>query len=124
MRLKRSRLKQYYHRKRIIVKDKEGGTSESFDPALPFTAEVWPAGGKLQAEMYGERLAYIRNIRIDGKYEIHPDGKGILHYVCSDMDLVEGDGICLYVSGDSEPDYKVISIRPDRFLRLEAEKRR
>ena len=124
MRLKRSRLRQYYHRKKTVKKDKEGGTSEEFDPALPFCAEVWPAGGKLQCEIYGERLPYIRNVRIDGGYRIQSDARGILHYVGGDLDLVEGDGVCLYVPGDSEPDYRIIAIRAYRFLKLEVEKRR
>lgn len=125
MRLKRSRLKQYHHKKRIVEKDKEGGTNETFAPALSFDAEVWPASGKLQAEMYGERLKYIRNIRIDGKYNTKTDEKGMQHYVLPNgADITEGDGICLYVPPDSDPDYKIISIRPYRFLKLEVEKRR
>ena len=37
-------------------------------------------------------------------------------------DAQEGDGICLYVRGSCGPDYKIIAIRPYRFLILELEK--
>lgn len=123
MRLRKSRLKQYYHKKRIPHKDKEGGTYNTYGSASSFDAEVWPAGGKNQAEVYGERLKYIQNIRIDGKYKIEADEKGIIHYALeSGADIVESDGICLFVGKDSEPDYRIISIRPYRFLKLEVEK--
>lgn len=85
-------------------------------------AEVWPAGGKLQAELYGQRINDIRNCRMDGDYEIVTDDKGHVSYHMGDRSLREGDGICLYVSGDHEPDYRILSIRPCRFLTLEVER--
>lgn len=123
MRMKRSRVKEYFCRKAVPVKDREGGTSLEYQPSIAFTGEVWPAGGKIQAEQYGNRLGYIRNIKIQGKYEISPDEKGRLHYVFPEtgLDIVEGDGLCLHVPGDAPPDYRVISIRPYTPLRLEAE---
>lgn len=121
MRLKRNRLKTYYHTKRIIEKDKEGGTIETYGAAVSFSGEVWPGGGKLQAEMYGERLPYIRNIRVDGVYEIQEDEKGTIHYIFKNgLDMTEGDGLYLYTT--EKPDYRIISIKPYRFLTLEAEK--
>lgn len=123
MRLKQSRLKQYHHKKRITVKDSEGGTSEEYGAAVTFSGEIWPAGGKVQAEMYGERLQYIYNVRLDGNYSIQPDEKGHLHYIHeSGADMMESDGICLFSKKDAIPDYKIIAIRPYRFLKLEVEK--
>lgn len=123
MRLKQSRVRKYYHKTKKIEKDKEGGTYEKYEPSSHFFGEVWCASGKIQTEMYGERVTYIRNVRMNGKYHISQDEKGVQHYTFLDgLDLVEGDGICLYVDGDSEPDYRIISVKPERFLRLEAEK--
>lgn len=123
MRLKRSRIEIHYVRPRITEKDSEGGTYEEYDTARPFQGEVWPASGKVQAEMFGERLSYIRNVRMLGDYVISTDRKGKVHYVFPDgLDVTESDGMCLYVSGNSNPDYKVLSIKPYRPLRLEAEK--
>lgn len=123
MRMKRSRIKEYFCRKAVPVKDREGGTSLEYQPSAAFTGEVWPAGGKIQAEQYGNRLKYIRNVKIQGSYEAVPDEKGRLHYVFPEtgLDVMEGDGLCLHVPGDAPPDYRVISIRPYIPLRLEAE---
>lgn len=122
MRLKRSRLQQCYHRKAIFCKDKEGSSSLEYAPAIEVLAEVWPAGGKAQAETYGTRLSYMRNIRIDEAYKVEPDGKK-LHYVLDNgADFVENDGICIYVSGECEPDYKIVSIKPYQRLLLEVER--
>lgn len=125
MRMKRSRVKEYFCRKAATVKDREGGASVEFGPPMAFKGEAWPAGGKMQAEQYGERLAYICNVRIQGKYEAVRDEKGRPRYRFPDVDLdvAEGDGLCLYVGKDEEPDYRVVSIRPYGALRLEAEKR-
>lgn len=123
MRLKRSRLRQYHHKKRIQEKDNEGSSYTAYGEAQSFTGEAWPASGKIQAEQYGERLGYIQNIRIDGKYSVKADEKNVVHYVLENgVDMVEGDGICLFVGKDADPDYKIISIRPYRFLKLEVEK--
>jgi hypothetical protein len=123
MRLKRSRIETHYIRSRITGKDGEGGTYEEYETARLFQGEVWPASGKVQAEMYGQRLSYIRNVKVIGNYVITTDRKGKVHYVFPDgLDVTESDGLCLYVAGDSSPDYKVLSIKPYRPLRLEAEK--
>lgn len=123
MRLKRSRLSQYYLKKKVTEKDNEGNAYPTYCGASPFTGEAWPASGKIQAEQYGERLGYIQNIRIDGKYTMETDEKNITHYVLEDgVDMTEGDGICLFTDRDADPDYRIISIKPYRFLRLEAEK--
>lgn len=122
MRLKRNRLNQYSHRKAIPGKDKEGNSYIEYGLPSSFDAEVWPAGGKLQAELYGQRVNRIQNCRIDGGYEVASDEKGRVSYQIGDMTLREGDGICLYVRGSCDPDYKIIAIRPYQFLTLEVEK--
>jgi len=160
MRLKRSRLKTYSVKKHITEKDSEGNTYEIWsEAAAMLSAEIWPASGKVQTEMYGERLPYIRNVRINGKYCVAYDEKGMVHYLVegtggsqdayavkdgenyrspqgvlltvleaadrlpsSLIDLQELDGLFLYTGIGAGPDYKIISIRPERFIRLEAEK--
>lgn len=123
MRMKRSRLKRYYIRSKNVVKDNEGSTSVEYAVPIAFSGEVWPASGKVQAEMYGEKLSYIRNVRVDGNYVIATDRKGVVHYVFPNgLDIVESDGVCLYVSGDAEPDYKILSVKPYKPLRMECMK--
>ena len=121
--MRRSRIETYYHRKRIVKKDSEGSTSEEYGTASSISGESWPASGKVQAEQYGQRLNYIRNMRINGKYKIQTDSKGNTHYILEDgTDIQESDGICLYTGKDQKPDYKIISIKPYRFLTIEVEK--
>ena len=123
MRLRRSRLEEFFHKKMTVKKDKEGSTSEEYGAASSVTGESWPASGKVQAEQYGQRLNYIRNIRIQGNYKIQTDGKSRLHYILEDgTNIEERDGICLYVAADQLPDYRIISIKPYRFLTIEVEK--
>ena len=123
MRMRRSRIERFYWRKRISVKDKEGSSYETWGAAVPFCGECWPASGKVQAEQYGERLPYIRNLRINGKYAIRTDESGITFYdFGGGLEIRESDGICLHANSDQDPDYRIISIRPYIFLKLEVER--
>ena len=123
MRMKRSRVNEYYLRKRETRKDEQGSTYEDYASSVSFKGEVWAAGGEVQVKMYGEKLSYIRNVKIQGNYRIITDEKNHVHYVFEDgLDVAESDGVCLYVSGESKPDYKIISIKPYQPLRLECEK--
>lgn len=85
-------------------------------------AEVWPAGGKIQAEIYGQRLAYIKNCRIDGDYMVLASPDGYIRYRMGDFVITEGDGVCVNVPKDTLPDYKIVAIKPYRYLSLELEK--
>ena len=97
--------KTYYLKRKIVIEDNEGGKYPGYDEAVEIQANIYPASGKLQAEIYGERLNYISNMLYDGPEYIN-----------------EGDGICVYVSKDKEPDYKVISIKMYSHLFIELEK--
>ncbi|MDO4333831.1 MAG: hypothetical protein Q4C58_14265 [Eubacteriales bacterium] len=123
MRLRRSRLKTYSHRRAVIERDSEGCSNVRYADPVEFEAEMWTAGGKLQAEMYGIRLPNIRNLRIQGKYkEITVDG--VLYFeIENGPRITVNDGICLNVPPETDPDYRVIAIRPYSFLTLEVEKR-
>lgn len=122
MKLRRNRIKIYCHKKKSAGKDNEGNMITSYIEPKEIKGIVWPAGGKLQAEMYGERLNYIRNFKVEGTYTQKVDEKGNVQYVIGDLVLQESDGICLYASSESSPDYKIISIKPYDNLRLELEK--
>lgn len=123
MRMKRSRIQKYHHRSKETGKDAEGAIFTQYQEAVPFNGEIWPASGEVQAKLYGEKLSYIRNVRIEGRYVITTDRAGVVHYVYPDgLDIVESDGLCLYVDGTADPDYKVIAIKPYQNLTLEAMK--
>jgi hypothetical protein len=92
--MRKSLMKKYHLRKRKVGKDKEGGSVVEYEEAVEIHATIWPAGGRVQAEMYGERLAYIKNMEYGGPEE-----------------MTEGDGICVFTGPEDPPDYKIISIK-------------
>lgn len=91
MRLKN--LKKFNVYKWSTITDDEGGkyTDYSSEP-IDCQLEVWAGGGKIQAEMYGERLAYMLNANA---------------YLTAD--IAEKDGIA--VNATDKPDYKVVSVQ-------------
>lgn len=89
-------MKNYHLRKRVVQKDKEGSSIVTYEAAVPIKAIIWPAGGRVQAEMYGERLTYIKNMEYEGREAMQ-----------------EGDGICVFVGPEDDPDYKIVSIKPE-----------
>ncbi len=120
MRMKRSRLKEYKCRKSYPKKDKEGNSYIEYGPPTLFIGEIWPAGGKIQAEMYGQKVAGMRNGRIVGNYNIKTDPKGNPLYEFEGFTIQENDGVC--IDSTDEPDYRVVAIKPYRALYLEMER--
>lgn len=119
MRVKNKKI--YYLKKKTIVTDDEGGKYDGWSEPVEVKANIYPASGKLQAEIYGERLNYIRNMLIDGHYAVNYSNNK-MNYIFDKFTLTEGDGICVYVDKDSVPDYKIISIKPYSHLFVELEK--
>lgn len=96
MRMRRKQMKTYQLRKRLVSKNSEGGDVVSWAAAVPIDATIWQASGAVQAQLYGEHLAYIKNMEYHGT-----------------EDLQENDGICVYVEGTENPDYIIKSINKD-----------
>lgn len=96
IRIRKALMKPYSLRRRQPGKDKEGGSIVDYGAAIPIEAAIWTAGGKVQAEMYGERLAYMKNMHYDGTETMR-----------------EGDGICVYVCPEDPPDYRIAAINND-----------
>lgn len=89
-------LKDLYLKKAIPKEDDEGTIYTDYDDTpVDFKANVQPAGGKVMAEMYGERLAYMLTM-----------------YYSGSLDIKEKDGICVYAGPSEKPDYKIVAIRP------------
>ena len=93
-----SALKNYHVYEPVIEKDDEGVTTEKWVKRKSMLLEIWPASGKLQAEMYGERLNYILNM-------ILPKNKD------DDFRLTEKWGVNVYNHSIDEPDYRIISMK-------------
>lgn len=122
MRIKQNRLKVYHHRAAVPKKDNEGNSYTDYEEPVSFKAEQWAAGGKIQAELYGIRISNIRNLRIEGEYQELSEGKKTSYQFLDGLAITVNDGICLNVSADADPDYRVIAIHPHRYLTLEVER--
>lgn len=122
MRIKRSRLNTFYLKKRIPKKDKEGCSTEEWGTGVPFLGEQWPASGKVQVQQYGDRLNYILNLKLDGAYQIIREKQGASFDFGDDLVFREQDGICIFADEESDPDYRIIAIKPYRQLKMELEK--
>jgi hypothetical protein len=115
--------KAYYLKNREQVTDGEGGKYDGYSTtAIPIQANIYPASGKLQAEIYGERFNYILNMLCDMTYNIEVKNKVVYYVTDTGAEFCEGAGICVYVPSDAEPDYKIISIKPLSHLSMELEK--
>ncbi|WP_143463227.1 hypothetical protein [Levilactobacillus enshiensis] len=96
MRLARRSLKTVYLKRRIEVEDDEANVTHDWGPAISIQVNVQPAGGSVNAAIYGEELTYMKSIMYQGN-EIQ-EGRD------------ESAGLCLNVSADKEPDYKITAI--------------
>ena len=118
-RIKRDRLQTIYIKNRTVTKDNEGVPEESFGEPFSREAEVWPAGGKRQIEQYGDRLANIANVRVQGKYTTGAD----MSITFEDGNTITaGDGVCILTGEAGAPDYRVLSIELTRPVHLEVER--
>lgn len=124
MNLRKDRLKTVALVPITVVRDEEGSTSTEYGEKIPFKAEVWAAGGRLQQEMYGAKLPQVRNLRIDGKYIERSTNSEVIYHVTSpdyDFDISVGDYVCLNDLESEKPEYKVTAIYPYSFLQVEVE---
>lgn len=120
MRLKRSDLKGISVFKKVVEKDNEGGTCEIFSRVGTVKAVIWPASGRVQAATYGERLNQVVNIELDGHYKVQ-GGESVPEYILDGgLIIKEGDGVSM--SGNEQPEFQIISIKPYGHVRMEAER--
>lgn len=117
MRRRRTRLTTLRISSRMVTKDDEGVTVEAYSEPFNVVAEVWPAGGSVQAEVYGERLAYVRNCRIAEKYTTEKDGT-LVYYRTAGGRFREKDRA---VTAEGET-FDIVSVKPYRDLVLELER--
>lgn len=111
MRLIERDLTTVYLKKRETVRNEYGEKVEGYsETAVPLRMNVQSAGGAVNAQIYGERLPYIKSCKYQGDV-IKPSQN-------------EMDGVCLYVGEDEEPDYEIKAIQPFRdHLNITLEKR-
>ena len=116
--MKHRRTRTIDFRRKYVTKDNEGVPNVTY--GTPFTAvgEIWPASDSLQAQTYGDRINSILNVRIKGDYDIEQIENETV-YSFDDFEIREGDGVCVY---STEADYKIVSIKPYKPIRMEIQK--
>lgn len=119
MRLKRSRVRTLKIANKTITKDAEGGIIVSYANATELEGTIWPAGGKLQIQKYGDKVDSMMNCKLKGGYKIVPEGNHV-KYVFKDFSIREGDGVFIYT--DENPDYKIVAITAHNTLFMELER--
>ena len=99
MLLKKNRLKPYKIFKYVVKTYDEGVRFKGYEEnAYIINAEIYPASGRIQAQVYGEKLNYMLNMLIERTTEIK-----------------ERDGICI---NSETPTYEVVSIKNYTFHKL------
>jgi hypothetical protein len=106
MRLRQRDLKTVYVKPHIPSEDDEGDKTEVYGASYSVQATTQPLGGQIKATEYGETLKYMIEMKTEELGNIK-----------------ENDGVCVYVGADSEPDYRIVSIKPYSIPVLELEKR-
>ena len=83
--------KEYVYKIPKIIKDEEANKIKTWDEGGIVKAYIYPAGGRVQAEVYGKEVNYIQNL------------------LTNETVLEEGYGIL--VETTKTPDFEVISIK-------------
>ena len=96
MRLRQRDKRPVVFRPRISGKDPDATPIETWGDPVTILGNVQPAGGRVVAEMYGERAAYMLTMYVEGKPAV-----------------TESAGAWVDIPADSlEPDYRVVAVRP------------
>ncbi|MER2110050.1 MAG: hypothetical protein ABS889_03850 [Desemzia incerta] len=131
MRLRARDLVTVYLKRFKVIEDDEGNSREGFEPiAIPIKMNVQSASGILNATIYGQRLAYIKDCKYQGKIELN-EKDGICLYTQKmlfplTLEEIEEYGYSLVgygkigyselneqiISPEMRPDYRIISIQP------------
>ena len=62
--------KPYQLSQLVTTKDNEGCVTTDYSTPVTIMANIYPASGQLQAELYGLRIKDIMNMLIDNSYSI------------------------------------------------------
>lgn len=98
MRLRERDLKTVYLKRHTVEIDEEGDEQINYsEESEEIRMTVQAAGGQINAQIYGVRLPYIKSCKYQG--DVIQEARN------------ENDGVCVYVSKEEEPDYRIISIQ-------------
>ncbi|MCL6456920.1 MAG: hypothetical protein K6T85_02830 [Gorillibacterium sp.] len=117
MRLRARDKRAVHFRERIPAKEPDGTPYEDWAAeGVTIRGSLLPAGGKIMAELYGERLNYMMVLYV----EHTPEALQLLEQFNGQK---KGYAACIYVPSDAaKPDYRVVAMRPWQHLVIELEK--
>lgn len=119
MRLRQTRIETLHVRPVTVTHTADGDVTD-WGEAAAFQGTKWPAGGRVQTEMYGNRVQDVFNVKVQGKYKAELDETTRQPvYMFQDFTLKLNDGICIYAAPDATPDYRIVSIKPYEPLQME-----
>ena len=122
-RLKQTRVRSFWIKKRNVAKDNEGVPVITFGEPVEVKGEVWPATSKRQIETYGDRINDIANVHLQGQYTINEQNGAVVAVLADDITLELGDGFYIFRDKDEPtPDYIILSITEYQPLKLEVER--
>lgn len=98
MRLRERDLQTVYLKKHIATTDGKGNTKINYsDLPVELKMNIQAAGGSINAQIYGEKLSYMKTAKYQG--DLVKEGQN------------EKDGVCVFVSKESQPDFKITAIQ-------------
>lgn len=113
MRLIKRDQKQIVFRERVVGQDPDGTTYDDWaEESITIQGNMQPLSGKLAAEMYGEKLKYMKVFYTESKGQAKT-------FVEQFNSSIKGYGAHIYNA--DEPDYKVISAQEWRHIVIELE---
>jgi hypothetical protein len=115
---------KYFLKKRLVKKGSDGERYATYsDEYTEIKATVYSGSGQMVSGQAGYVQQYQKKLLIDEPYEITNEN-GIETYWFRDRtyNMAAGDGICIYVSQEQNPDYRIIGIYPVGHLKILLEK--
>lgn len=98
MRLRERDLSTVYLKRTELDQDDEGNDIVKYLDPIPLKMNVQSANGTVNAQIYGSKLSSMKSCKYQG--DELKEGRD------------ENSGVCVYVTKDEQPDYKVVSIQP------------
>ena len=122
MRLKQTRVRDFYCASRTLTADSEGVNNITWGTPFKVRGEIWKADSTRQSAEYGDRIENVANMYVEGKYTITLENGAPKVTFDNDDVLRPNDGVYVYAETTDAPDYVIRTIEPCPVLKLEVER--
>ncbi|MGN1146498.1 MAG: hypothetical protein ACI4R5_08600, partial [Acetatifactor sp.] len=105
---------KYYLKNKAVEQDeREGGRFETFSAPIAIMANIYDDTGGTTPTALGVTREYKKVMLLDVPYTIQYDTDNKQErYLFNGNSMAVGDGICVYVLPENNPDFRVVSISP------------